>query len=67
MLAAYLSAEREQGRIAADADVNSLSLSLIGGAHLLFAGRHRNTLPDTEELTKMINTTMADAIHRRLL
>jgi AcrR family transcriptional regulator len=67
MLADYLSAEREQGRIAADADVSSLSLSLIGGAHLLFAGRRRNTRPDNDELKKLINTTIADAIQRRLL
>ncbi|MEV7098663.1 TetR/AcrR family transcriptional regulator [Amycolatopsis sp. NPDC051045] len=67
MLAAYLSAERAQGRIAADADVDSLSLSLIGGAHLLFAGRRPNALPDNDELKKLVNTTIADAIQRRLL
>ncbi|MFB9689228.1 TetR/AcrR family transcriptional regulator [Amycolatopsis plumensis] len=67
MLAAYLSAEREQGRIAADADVESLALSLIGSAHLIFAGRPRKTLPDTEELAKTVHTITADAIQRRLL
>jgi AcrR family transcriptional regulator len=35
MLAAYLAAERDLGRIAADAD--TLALTLIGSAHLLFA------------------------------
>ncbi|MEU4253787.1 TetR family transcriptional regulator [Amycolatopsis sp. NPDC026612] len=67
MLATYLSAEREQGRIAVDADVDSLALSLIGAAHLLFAGRDRTTLPDIEELTKLVHTITADAIQRRLL
>lgn len=67
MLAGYLSAEREQGRIAADADTNSLALSLIGAAHLLFAGHHRETLPNTDELPKMVHTVMADALQRRLL
>ncbi|MGW4065166.1 TetR/AcrR family transcriptional regulator [Amycolatopsis sp. NPDC004747] len=67
MLAGYLSAEREQGRIAADADTNSLALSLIGAAHLLFAGRRRETLPNTDELPKMVHTVMADALQRRLL
>ncbi|MEU4520455.1 TetR family transcriptional regulator [Amycolatopsis sp. NPDC024027] len=67
MLKSYLSAEREQGRIAADAEVESLSLSLIGAAHLLFAGRRRGTLPETGELEKMVHTLMADVLQRRLL
>ncbi len=67
MLARYLSAEREQGRIAADADVDSLALSLIGAAHLLLAGRQPTTNPATEELTKVVHTITADAIQRRLL
>ncbi len=67
MLSAYLKAERAQGRIAADAEVDSLALSLIGGGHLLFAGRRRETLPDPTELEKMVNTVIADAVQRRLL
>jgi AcrR family transcriptional regulator len=67
MLKGYLSAEREQGRIAADAEVDSLSLSLIGAAHLLFAGRRRGTLPDPGELEKMVHAVMADVLQRRLL
>jgi AcrR family transcriptional regulator len=38
MIAAYLAAERDLGRIAADADVDTLALTLIGSAHMLFAG-----------------------------
>ncbi|MBE8523937.1 TetR/AcrR family transcriptional regulator [Amycolatopsis sp. H6(2020)] len=67
MLTSYLSAEREQGRIAADAEVDSLALSLIGAAHLLFAGRRRGTLPDHRELEKMVHTVIADVVQRRLL
>jgi hypothetical protein len=67
MLSAYLTAERAQGRIAADANVDSLALSLIGASHLLFAGRQRHTLPDPAELEKLIDTLIADAIQRRLL
>jgi AcrR family transcriptional regulator len=39
MIASYLTIERELGRIAADADVDTLALMLIGTGHLLFAGR----------------------------
>jgi len=67
LLTAYLSAEREQGRIAADADAESLALSLIGAAHLLFAGRSRETQPETKELEKTVHTIIADVLHRRLL
>jgi AcrR family transcriptional regulator len=67
MLAGYLAAEREQGRIAADAEVSALSLSLIGAGHLLFAGRRRGTLPEDDELTGLVDTIIADAVQRRLL
>ena len=39
MIAAYLAAERDLGRVAAEADVDTLALTLIGAGHLLFAGR----------------------------
>lgn len=67
MLSTYLTAERAQGRIAADARVDSLALSLIGASHLLFAGRRRGTIPDEAELQKLVATIMADAVQRRLL
>ncbi|WP_290062016.1 TetR/AcrR family transcriptional regulator [Amycolatopsis solani] len=66
MLADYLTAERELGRIAADADADSLALPLIGGGHLLFAGR-RGTLPDERELTRIVETVLADVLQRKLL
>jgi AcrR family transcriptional regulator len=67
MVATYLTAERAQGRIAADANPDSLALSLIGAGHLHFAGRPRHTLPNTDELTQMVHTVLADAVQRRLL
>lgn len=39
MIAAYLTAERDLGRIAAGADVGTLAPTLIGAGHLLFADR----------------------------
>ncbi|SDS50405.1 TetR/AcrR family transcriptional regulator [Jiangella sp. DSM 45060] len=38
-VSAYLAAERDLGRIASDADLDSLTLSLVGGGHLLVSGR----------------------------
>ncbi|CAM5587945.1 hypothetical protein SVIOM342S_09375 [Streptomyces violaceorubidus] len=38
-VSAYLTDERARGRISADADIDSLTLSLVGGGHLLFADR----------------------------
>jgi len=39
MIASYLTIERELGRIAADADVDTLALMLIATGHLLLTGR----------------------------
>lgn len=36
MIAGYLAAERDLGRVAADADIGTLAPTLIGAAHLLF-------------------------------
>ena len=58
MIASYLSAERELGRIAADADVDTLALTLIGGAHLLFAGR-KGPPPEAEAVRKVVITVIA--------
>ncbi|WP_066943580.1 hypothetical protein [Microtetraspora fusca] len=38
-IASYLAAERELGRVASDADVDTLAPTLIGARHLLFADR----------------------------
>ncbi|MFK4065514.1 TetR/AcrR family transcriptional regulator [Streptomyces sp. NPDC029674] len=39
VLAAYLTAERELGRVAPDTDTDTLAFTLMGSGHLLFAGR----------------------------
>ncbi|MFI0463049.1 TetR/AcrR family transcriptional regulator [Saccharopolyspora sp. 5N102] len=64
MIASYLADERELGRIAADADVDSLALSLIGAGHLLFAG---GASPDAGAVDKVVTAVIADVVQRRLL
>jgi AcrR family transcriptional regulator len=66
MIASYLAAERELGRIAADADVDSLALLLIGAGHLLFAGRE-GPGPEAGAVDRVVNTAIADVVQRRLL
>ncbi|RSN14415.1 TetR family transcriptional regulator [Nonomuraea sp. WAC 01424] len=66
MIAAYLTAEREMGRIAVDADVDALALTLIGSGHLLFAGREDNP-PDAAAVQWIVTTAIADVVQRRLL
>jgi AcrR family transcriptional regulator len=58
MLASYLAAERDQGRIAADADVGTLAPTLLGAAHLLFAGRD-SPPPPPEAVRKVVTTVIA--------
>ncbi|WP_027943583.1 TetR/AcrR family transcriptional regulator [Amycolatopsis taiwanensis] len=61
MIAAYLTAERDLGRIAADdADVETLARTLIGAGHLLFADRNGPT-PNAEAVRNMVTTVLAGA------
>ncbi|TMR10473.1 TetR family transcriptional regulator [Nonomuraea turkmeniaca] len=66
VIAAYLNEEGELGRIAADADVDALALSLIGAGHMLFAGRE-GVPPEPEDVGKVVNAVIADVVQRRLL
>jgi len=66
MISSYLTAECELGRIAVDADVDSLALALIGAGHLIFAGRE-GTPPAAGAVHKMVTTVVADVVERRLL
>jgi AcrR family transcriptional regulator len=66
MIASYLTDECELGRIAVDADADSLALSLIGAGHLLFAGRE-GAPPDAGTVDKIVTTVIADVVQRRLL
>jgi len=58
MIASYLTIERELGRIAADADVDTLAPTLIGAGHLLFAGRE-DTPPEAGAVDKVVTTVIA--------
>jgi AcrR family transcriptional regulator len=57
MIASYLAAERDLGRIAADADVDTLAATLIGTAHLLFADRNATT-PQAGAVHKVVATVI---------
>ena len=61
MIASYLSAERELGRIAADADVDTLAPTLIGAGHLLFADRTAAP-PEAGAVRKMVATVIAGVV-----
>lgn len=63
-ISGYLVDERERGRIAADADIDSLALSLVGGGHLLTADRTLDP-PATAAVTQLVTTVLADVVQRR--
>jgi hypothetical protein len=64
MVADYLTAERDLGRIAADADVNTLAPTLIGAAHLLFADR-TGAPPEAGAVRKMVTTVLTGVVQAR--
>jgi AcrR family transcriptional regulator len=59
MIALYLGAERDLGRIAANADVDTLAPTLVGAGHLLFADRH-SAPPEAATVRRMVTTVLAD-------
>jgi len=61
MIATYLAAERDRGRVAAGADVGTLALTLVGAGHLLFAGRD-GTPPPAAEVDTIVSTTLAGVV-----
>ncbi len=63
-VSAYLADERDRGRIAADADIDSLALSLAGGGHLLFSDREPGP-PGTATVKRFVATVLADVLRRR--
>lgn len=63
-ISAYLEAEREAGRISADADIDSLTLSLVGGGHLLFADA--DPVSDAR-VNKLVTTVLPDVVQGRSL
>ena len=61
VLADYLAAERERGRVAADADVNMLALTLIGTCHMVLAG---GAEPDVSELNRAITSIVGSVVRQ---
>ncbi|KWT58988.1 TetR family transcriptional regulator [Streptomyces albus subsp. albus] len=60
-LASYLAAERERGRIAPDADIDSLAPTLIGSGHLLFADR-MGERPEEAAVRKVVAAVMGGVV-----
>jgi AcrR family transcriptional regulator len=60
MVASYLAAERDLGRIAANADVQTLAPTLIGAAHLVFTDREGT--PAQEDAIREVVTTVLAAV-----
>jgi AcrR family transcriptional regulator len=58
MIAGYLTAERDLGRIASDAEIDMLAPTLIGAAHLLFTER-KDSAPEREVVRKIAATVLA--------
>jgi len=58
MIAGYLTAERDLGRIPKNADVDTLAPTLIGAGHLLFADRNAAP-PEPRDIRKMVATVVA--------
>ncbi|MFI6539828.1 TetR/AcrR family transcriptional regulator [Nonomuraea sp. NPDC050547] len=60
MLAAYLAAERDLGRIAAGADPGTLAPTLIGAGHLLYADR--TGPPPTDEAVRAMVASVLSGV-----
>ncbi|WP_354637714.1 TetR/AcrR family transcriptional regulator [Kitasatospora camelliae] len=65
VIAGYLAAERDHGRITPDADLDTLAPTLVGAAHLLFADRHapRPTPASLHHLVTTITTPVRPTTH----
>ncbi|MFD9225826.1 TetR/AcrR family transcriptional regulator [Streptomyces sp. NPDC060064] len=61
MIASYLTTERELGRIAADADVDTLAPTLIGVGHMLFADR-KGAPPEAGAVRKVVTTVIVGVV-----
>ena len=61
-IAAYLTAERGLGRIPLETDVDQLAVLLVGGAHLLTAGR-TGTPPDPDHLRDLTTSAITGQEH----
>jgi hypothetical protein len=59
MVAGYLAAERDLGRVPADADISTLAPTLIGAAHLLFTDT--DGIPQPAAVARVVAGVMAAA------
>ncbi len=59
MVAGYLAAERDLGRVPADADISTLAPTLIGAAHLLFTDA--DGTPEPAAVARVVATVLAAA------
>jgi AcrR family transcriptional regulator len=60
-ISTYLTAEQALGRITPTTDINSLTLSLVGGAHLLHTD-HAPDPPPTTAIHNLVTTAIAGAV-----
>ncbi|XVU23934.1 TetR/AcrR family transcriptional regulator [Actinoplanes sp. CA-054009] len=60
MIAAYLKAEQDLGRLSPRADAGIVAMTLIGTSHLVFAG-HDDTPPDPAEVEKLVTSVLTGA------
>jgi AcrR family transcriptional regulator len=61
MIADYLAAERDLGRIDPDADVETLGAVLMGAGHRLFADRTASA-PEAAAVTRMVSTVIGGVV-----
>ncbi|WP_326560525.1 TetR/AcrR family transcriptional regulator [Micromonospora sp. NBC_01796] len=61
MVAGYLTAERDHGRIESGADVETLAPTLIGAAQLLFTER-KDSPPEPAAVHRVVTTVLASAL-----
>lgn len=61
VIAEYLTAERELGRIAPDADTDTLAVTLIGSSHLLYADR-TSPPPDAETVLRTVRSVLGGVL-----
>jgi AcrR family transcriptional regulator len=60
MVAGYLAAERDVGRVAPGADIAALAPTLIGAAHLLFT--EADGIPEPAAVARVVAGVLADAL-----
>ena len=63
MLASYLAAERELGRLESDAEVDMLAPILIGTVHLLWASQD-GAAPSADEVRRVVTTAISGGVRR---